>query len=161
MHLKKPLVIDADALTILSRRKDLLEQLPSNTILTPHLKEFDRLFGSHQNWWERLVTASREAEQRQIVIILKNQYTFVCLPSGEIHINPTGNPAMASGGMGDVLTGMIAALLAQSYTAVEAAKAACYLHGKAGDELAEFKACLTASELIQWLPIVLKATTCF
>lgn len=154
--LKKPLVIDADGLTLLARRKDLLAALPAQSILTPHMKEFDRLFGTHENWWQRVQTAKREAQIRNLVIVLKNQYTFVCLPNGEVRINPTGNPAMASGGMGDVLTGLILSLKAQGYPTETAATLAVYLHGKAGDELAKKRFVVNASKLAIRLPKTIK-----
>ncbi len=154
--LKRPLVIDADALNLLAKRQDILAELAPGSILTPHLKEFDRLFGAHENWWSRVATASEEAVARKIVIVLKNQYTFVCWPDGEIHINPTGNPAMASGGMGDVLTGILAALLAQGYTATDAALLGVYLHGAAGDHLAQKRAIVNASQLILQIPKTFK-----
>lgn len=156
MGLQTPLVIDADGLAILSRRRDLLDSLPANTILTPHMKEFDRLFGSHQHWWDRLATAQGEARRRNVIILLKNQYTFVCLPSGEIYVNATGNPAMASGGMGDVLTGIIASLLAQSYKPGSAAILAAYLHGKAGDQLAKKQFVVTAGEVARQISKTMK-----
>ncbi|MEE1947103.1 NAD(P)H-hydrate dehydratase [Pedobacter sp. KR3-3] len=154
--LKRPLVIDADALNLLAKRQDILAELAPGSILTPHLKEFDRLFGPHENWWSRVATASEEAQQRKIVIVLKNQYTFVCLPDGEIHINPTGNPAMASGGMGDVLTGILTALLAQGYTVADAAVLGVYLHGATGDELAKKRAVVSASQLALQIPKTLQ-----
>lgn len=134
---QQPLILDADALNILAERPDLLSLLTPGSILTPHVKEFDRLFGTHNNWWERVQKAKNVAQESKIVIVLKNQYTFVCLPTGKVHINPTGNPAMAQGGMGDVLTGVIAGFVAQKYSSVEAALLACYLHGQAGDTLAK------------------------
>lgn len=143
----RELIIDADALNILAERPDLIKKLPKNSILTPHLKEFDRLFGAHDSWWERVQTARKQAQSSQIVIVLKNQYTFVCLPSGKVHINPTGNPAMAQGGMGDVLTGIISALVAQKYPAADAAIVGCYIHGQTGDELAKEQFVVTASQL--------------
>lgn len=152
----KPLVIDADALSLLSHKKDLLDKLSPNTILTPHIKEFDRLFGEHENWWKRLETASTKAKELGIVIILKNQYTFICAPSGEICINQTGNPGMASGGMGDVLTGLLVSLLAQGYEAKDAAILGVYLHGKAGDNLAKQSFSLTASQVALQLPKAMK-----
>ena len=155
----KPLVIDADALTILSKRKDLFEKIPAGSMLTPHLKEFDRLFGAHKNWWERVATASAKAEELQLIIVLKNQYTFICVPIGEIYINLTGNPSMASGGMGDVLTGTITALLAQKYTAEQAAILGVYLHGKAGDDLAKKNFVVTASALALQIPKAMKKLT--
>lgn len=156
INLKKPLIIDADALTILNKRKDLLDKLPSQSILTPHMKEFDRLFGEHKNWWDRLEIAKRQAQERDLIIVLKNQYTFVCLPSGEVHINSTGNPAMASGGMGDVLTGIITALVAQSYSPAQASVLGVYLHGKAGDDLAQSRFAISASQLALQIPITIK-----
>ncbi len=147
IELKMPLLIDADALTILSNREDLFDKIPAGSILTPHLKEFDRLFGTHKNWWERVETASTKAKELQVIIVLKNQYTFICVPSGEVYINPTGNPSMASGGMGDVLSGIITALLAQNYTAEQSAILGVYLHGKAGDDLAKNSYVVTASAL--------------
>lgn len=132
---KVPMVMDADALTILSKKPELLKQLPALTILTPHMKEFDRLFGEHNSWWERVETARQKAAELNLIILLKNQYSFIVLPDGNVLINPSGNPAMAVGGMGDVLTGMIAGFLAQGYTPEQTAIIACYLHGKAGDEL--------------------------
>ena len=154
--LQKPLVIDADGLTIVSNNIDLLSKLPANTILTPHLKEFDRLFGEHQNWWQRIETAREKAQKLNIIIVLKNQYTFVCLPTGDICINQTGNPAMASGGMGDVLTGIITSLLAQGNTAEQAAILGVYLHGKAGDDLAKKSFTVTASQVALQIPRTLK-----
>ena len=156
IDLKKPFVIDADALTILSKRRDLLDKLPEQTILTPHLKEFDRLFGEHQTWWERVATAIEQAKKRRLIIVLKNQYTFVCLPNGEVHINQTGNSGMASGGMGDVLTGIIVGFLAQSYSSADAAKLAVYVHGKAGDELAKKRFTVSASQVAKRIPKTIK-----
>jgi hydroxyethylthiazole kinase-like uncharacterized protein yjeF len=145
--LKRPLVIDADGITLLSKQKGLLKKLPAGSILTPHLKEFDRIFGTHSNWLERIQTARNAAQNGNIIIVLKNQWTFVCLPSGEVRINPTGNPAMASGGMGDVLTGMITAYMAQNYSSADAAILATFLHGKTGDFLAKKSIIVTAGEV--------------
>lgn len=149
---KKPMVIDAEALNILAKRKKMFDKLPEQTILTPHVKEFDRLFGPHQTWWARIETAKKEAQRRKLIIVLKNQYTFVCLPTGEVHINQTGNPAMASGGMGDVLTGMIVGFLAQSYSSADAATLAVYVHGKAGNELAKKRFTVSASQVAKRIP---------
>jgi hydroxyethylthiazole kinase-like uncharacterized protein yjeF len=156
ISLKKALVVDADGLTILSKRKDLLDSLPVDSILTPHMKEFDRLFGEHQNWWQRLENACAQAKSRGLVIVLKNQYTFVCLPTGEIRINPTGNPAMAGGGMGDVLTGIITAFIAQGYSSADAAVLAAYIHGKAGDELAKKHFVVTATQVASRIPLTMR-----
>ncbi|TKC12097.1 NAD(P)H-hydrate dehydratase [Pedobacter polaris] len=156
IDLKKQFVIDADGLTILSKREDLLVKLPAKTILTPHMKEFDRLFGKHESWWQRVATAREKAQQLDLIIILKNQYTFICLPTGDVHINATGNPAMASGGMGDVLTGTITAFLAQCYSPADAAILAVYLHGKAGDDLAKESFTVNALQLALQIPKTIK-----
>ncbi len=145
----QPLVIDADALNILGENSESIRQLPKHSILTPHMKEFDRLFGSHDNWWSRVETAKAKAKELQIIIVLKNQYTFICSPNSEVYINPTGNPAMAQGGMGDVLTGIIAAFVAQNYTALDAALLACYIHGKTGDDLASGQFVVNAAQLAE------------
>jgi NAD(P)H-hydrate epimerase len=134
---KKPLVIDADALNILAEYKSLWKDIPENSVLTPHMKEFDRLFGEHKTWWQRIQTGLRKAKEHNVVILLKNDYTIVMTPGGKAYFNTTSNPAMATGGMGDVLTGIITSLLAQKYPAEEACIICAYLHGKAGDELAK------------------------
>ncbi|WP_316813070.1 NAD(P)H-hydrate dehydratase [Pedobacter heparinus] len=156
MVLKLPVIADADALNILSKREDLLFHLAKDSIFTPHLKEFDNLFGKHKSWWERLQTGRIMAKKLGAVIVLKNQYTFIIDQQGDVLINPTGNPAMAQGGMGDVLTGMIAAYVAQGYSAKAAAILGCYFHGKAGDELAENHCNITASQLAVEIPVTVK-----
>jgi len=128
-------------------------------VLTPHLKEFDRLFGPHQNWWQRVERARLEAEKREVFIVLKNQYTFICLPNGQVYINQTGNPAMASGGMGDVLTGTIASFLAQFKDPEFALKSAVYMHGLAGDELAKSFRSLRASSVAAEIPKLMRVMT--
>jgi hydroxyethylthiazole kinase-like uncharacterized protein yjeF len=133
---KKTLVIDADALNLLAADKKLIKKLPAGSILTPHMKEFDRLFGEHRSWWQRLQTGMLQAKELDVYIVLKNDYTITITPDSKCYFNPTSNAAMASGGMGDVLTGVIAGLLAQKYTPLEACLIGTYVHGKAGDELA-------------------------
>jgi NAD(P)H-hydrate epimerase len=133
---KNPLVIDADALNLLAENQELLTQLPVGSILTPHMKEFDRLFGEHTSWWQRLQTAIKKAHELNLCILLKNDYTIVATPGGIAYFNSSGNAAMASGGMGDILTGVIAALLGQKYQSEQACIIGAYVHGKAGDELA-------------------------
>ena len=133
---KKPVVIDADALNILAEHKQLWAMIPEGSIITPHMKEFDRLFGESTSWWQRLQTAIEKAKEHKICIVLKNDYTITATPDGKAYFNSTSNAAMASGGMGDVLTGIITALLAQKYSSEEACIIGTYIHGKAGDELA-------------------------
>lgn len=159
--LKEPLIIDADALGLLGDHQNLLSRLTKGTVLTPHMKEFDTLFGKHENWWARLQTAREQAKELEIVIILKNQYTFIIDELGEVMINPTGNPAMAQGGMGDVLTGLVAAYVAQGYSPRISAILACYLHGKAGDELAKNAFNVTASQVALRIPETVKGLLSF
>jgi NAD(P)H-hydrate epimerase len=133
---QKPVVMDADALNLLSVHFELWRYVKKGSIITPHVKEFDRLFGEHTSWWQRLQTGIDMAEEHGIYIVLKNDYTITITPGGKLFFNSTSNAAMASGGMGDVLTGIIAALLAQNYSPEDACIIGTYIHGKAGDELA-------------------------
>lgn len=129
----KPLVIDADGLNCLAKNKELLNQLPPNTILTPHPKEFDRLFGDHANDFDRLRTAVKKAAELNVILILKSHHTLIATPSGQQFFNSTGNAGMAKGGSGDVLTGILTSLLAQGYPPAGAAQFGVYIHGWAGD----------------------------
>jgi NAD(P)H-hydrate epimerase len=152
---KKALVIDADAINLLASNPKLIKNLPENCIICPHVKEFDRLFGTSTSWWDRLSLASAKAKELKIFILLKNRYTFIVCPDGDIYINPTGNPAMAVGGMGDVLCGMITAFLAQSYSTKESALLAAYLHGAVGDSLIKMNS-IPPRYIIQKLPEIIK-----
>lgn len=152
---KSQLVLDADAINLLASNPDLMHKLAKNSIITPHLKEFDRLFGESTSWWERLKLAQEKARELKIIILLKNRYSFIICPTGEILINPSGNPAMAVGGMGDVLCGMIAAFLAQSYSPIQSAMLAAYLHGAAGDELSSMNS-IPPRYIIKALPEIIK-----
>ena len=150
---KVPLIIDADALNILSENRYLLEKLPENTILTPHPKEFQRLAGESKNEYERLETGRQFAMQYKIIICVKGANTAVILPNGEVHFNSTGNAGMATGGTGDVLTGIITSLLAQKYAPADAAILGVYEHGLAGDRAAVKKgqSALIASDVVDCL----------
>lgn len=128
-----PCVIDADALNIISQNPDFWEIIPKKSIITPHPKEFERLFGKGENTFVKIQLALQKAKEYEIIIILKGAYTSVCTSTGEIYINSTGNPGMATGGMGDVLTGIIAGLLSQNYSALDSAILGVYLHGLAAD----------------------------
>ncbi|RYY90009.1 MAG: NAD(P)H-hydrate dehydratase [Chitinophagaceae bacterium] len=130
---KTPFVLDADALNILSRSPHLLPLVPAGSILTPHPKEFDRLFGTHHSDFDRVDTALRQARALQSVVLLKGHHTFTATPGGNGYFNSTGNAGMAKGGSGDVLTGLLTALLAQGYGAEAAAVLGVWLHGKAAD----------------------------
>lgn len=128
-----PLVLDADALNILSENKDWLKELPANSILTPHPGEFKRLAGETAGSWERIQKQRDMARELNVIIVLKGAYTSVALPDGKLFFNSTGNPGMATAGSGDVLTGFILGLLAQQIPPSEAAIAGVFLHGLAGD----------------------------
>jgi ADP-dependent NAD(P)H-hydrate dehydratase / NAD(P)H-hydrate epimerase len=130
---RKPMVVDADALNILGAHPDLMEMLPPYSILTPHPKEFERLFGPSADDYVRLDKAHEAAKKHQVIIVLKGHYTYVAMPGGKGYFNSTGNPGMAKGGSGDTLTGILTALLGQAYSPGEAAIFGVYLHGLAGD----------------------------
>ncbi|MFN2379025.1 MAG: NAD(P)H-hydrate dehydratase, partial [Bacteroidales bacterium] len=144
------LVLDADALNIISSHRSILTRLPAGTILTPHPGEFERMMGEYDNGYSRLMAASDLASQTNAVIVLKGAYTAIVLPGGDIWFNTTGNPGMATAGSGDVLTGMITALLAQGCTSASAAISGVYLHGLAGDIAASKRGyqSLIASDII-------------
>jgi len=151
--LNKPCVFDADALNIISRHKELLKQLPGNSILTPHPKEFERLFGKSDSSYERLLKAQQASIEYGLIIILKGAHTSISTPDGNLFFNSTGNSGMATAGSGDVLTGILVALLAQGYTSVNTAKIGVYLHGLAGDLALskESKESLIAGDIIESL----------
>jgi NAD(P)H-hydrate epimerase len=129
----KPLVIDADALNTLAENASLLKEIPPLSVITPHPKEFERLFGKADNDFERISMARLKAEELNIIIILKGYHSLIAMPHGEAWFNSTGNPGMATAGSGDVLTGIITGLLAQKYSPEEASLLGVYLHGLAGD----------------------------
>ncbi|HOV83745.1 MAG TPA: NAD(P)H-hydrate dehydratase [Paludibacteraceae bacterium] len=136
VHVNKPCVFDADVLNIISINKknnELLLFIPYKSILTPHPKEFERLFGRDENSFDRMLKIQRLTKELKIIIVLKGAYTIIGMPDGNIFFNSTGNNGMATGGTGDVLTGIIGSLLAQNYTSEEAAIIGVYLHGLAGD----------------------------
>lgn len=134
---RKPMVLDADALNILSTHPELWESVPPYSILTPHPKEFERLFGSSSDDFSRLEKARERAREHQCIIVLKGHYTYIAMPGGKGYFNSTGNAGMAKGGSGDVLTGILTAMLSQGYSPGEAALLGVYLHGLAGDCAAE------------------------
>jgi len=132
------LVLDADALNLLAENPTFWDFVPQNTILTPHPKEFERLFGKTRNDFERNELQREMARKHGVFILLKGAYTAIACPDGACWFNTTGNPGMATGGSGDVLTGMLTGLLAQGYSPKEAALLGAFLHGLAGD-LAAFE----------------------
>jgi hydroxyethylthiazole kinase-like uncharacterized protein yjeF len=146
----KPMVIDADAINIISKNKDFLEWIPNESIFTPHAKEFERLIGIATNTDERKKLQIEFSKKYNVYVILKGHQTVISCPNGTLHLNTTGNAGMAKGGSGDALTGMLTAFLAQGYSSEETCTVGVYLHGLAGDiavkETSEFS--LLASDLI-------------
>lgn len=156
-----PAVIDADAINALSTYRNQLNCVPKGSILTPHIKELERLVGRCSNSYERIQKAKDLASYMQIYIVLKGAWTVIITPEGDCHFNPTGNPGMATGGSGDVLTGILTSLLAQGYSPKEACLLGVYLHGLAGDIAAEQigEICMNASDIINALPEAWKKLT--
>jgi ADP-dependent NAD(P)H-hydrate dehydratase / NAD(P)H-hydrate epimerase len=158
-----PLVLDADALNMLSTHGVWTEQLPLGIVLTPHPREFDRLYGEtcHGDY-HRLQSASQMAADLQAYIILKGHHSAICLPDGKVLFNATGNAGMATAGSGDVLTGILTALLARGYSQHDACIVGVWLHGLAGDLAAEHlgRESLVASDLIRFLPEAFKSLGC-
>ena len=149
-----PMVFDADALNILANNKTWLSFLQPNTILTPHVKEFDRLTQKHINDFERLDTARQFAVKHNCIIVLKGAYTQTITPDGNVFFNSTGNAGLAKGGSGDTLTGIILGLLARRYTPPQAALIGVYLHGSAADNCLKKThiESLLATDVIEKLP---------
>ena len=149
----KPIIFDADALNILAENKTWLSFLPKGSVLTPHPKEFERLAGKSANDFERNAKQRELSFKYQCCIVLKGAQTAITTPGGDCYFNSTGNPGMATGGSGDVLTGIIAGLMAQGYPPAGASIAGVYLHGLAGDLAADdtgFEA-LIAGDIINYL----------
>lgn len=153
---KSPVVLDADALNILAEKRELLEILPAQCILTPHPKEFERLFGPSTNSFERWALQDAMAKRYDIVILLKGAHSRLTDSGGKAWFNSSGNPGMATGGSGDVLTGIIGSLLAQGYQLQDAALLGMWLHGYAADLAVEKQntASLIPSDVIESLKSV-------
>ncbi|UOQ97905.1 NAD(P)H-hydrate dehydratase [Hymenobacter sp. 5317J-9] len=148
------LVIDADALNLLGAHRELLALLPENTVLTPHPKEFERLTEPARDDYHRLELLRSFAQQHRCLVVLKGAYTCLATPTGELHFNSTGNAGMATGGSGDVLTGLTLALRAHAQlSAFEAVRLAVYAHGRAGDLAAKEtgQAGLVAGDLVRYI----------
>ena len=163
---KQPMLIDADALNIIGENRELLELVPPHSILTPHPKEFERLFGAVNNDFERIQLALQKSKEHNIHILLKGHYSFISIPPAapsdlpplKGYFNPTGNPGMAKAGSGDVLSGIITALLAQGYTPLQSCVLGTWLHGMAGDIAAEkfTQEAMVAGDIIACLPQAFK-----
>lgn len=157
-----PMILDADALNIIASQKDLLKLVPAGSILTPHPKEFGRLFGESANDFDRVQLALQKAKDLNCIIVLKGHHSLIATPDGigrpagslgRGFFNNTGNAGMAKGGSGDVLTGLLTGLLAQGYSSVETAILGVYLHGLAGDLAAkEFsEEAMTSGDIINYV----------
>ena len=161
-NFKSPVVIDADALNVLSENQSLYKSIPAHSIITPHPKEFERLFGKSDSDFDRINLALVKAKELNIFIVLKGHYTFIATPDAKTcldgvvrqgYFNSTGNSGMATAGAGDVLTGIITGLLAQKYSSLDACILGVYLHGLAGDIAANLlsKEALIAGDIVDHL----------
>ena len=157
-----PLVLDADALNLLGAHRELLDLLPENTVLTPHIGEFTRLTEKARDDYHRLDLLREFAQKHRCVVVLKGAYTAVAAPDGQVYFNTTGNPGMGTGGSGDVLTGLVLALRAHAqFDALTAARLAVLAHGHAGDLAAAEtgEAGLIAGDLVAHIGPALRALT--
>jgi ADP-dependent NAD(P)H-hydrate dehydratase / NAD(P)H-hydrate epimerase len=150
---RKPMVIDADGLNILAANREFLKHVPHNSILTPHPKEFERLAGPSSDSFMRIEKQIHLAKELQSFVVLKGAFSSIAAPDGSIYFNSTGNPGMATGGSGDVLTGILTGLLAQRYESQEAAILGTFLHGLSGDIARNEKGSdsIIASDLVECL----------
>ena len=155
---KSRLIIDADGLNCLSLHPEWLKFIPANSLLTPHPKEFERLVGKWNSDEEKIQKLKHLCNEYSIYVLLKSSNTTVCSPNGDLFINTTGNPGLAKGGSGDVLTGMLLAFFSQGYSTKDAAILAVFLHGLAADLAVVEKTenGLLASDLIEFIPHAFK-----
>ncbi|MBN1337852.1 MAG: NAD(P)H-hydrate dehydratase [Bacteroidales bacterium] len=146
----RPLIFDADALNILSENKTWIPFVPKGSIFTPHQKEFERLTSKAANDFERNALQREFAVKYGVYVILKGAYTAIACPDGSCRFNSTGNPGMATGGSGDVLTGILLGLSAQGYTPLETCLLGTFIHGLAGDLALESQGpeALTAGDIV-------------
>lgn len=151
---KFPLLIDADGLNILSENQTWLEFLPANSILTPHVKEFDRLSQKHHSDFDRLESLNVFSKRHRCIVVLKSAHTVVAMPDGNLFFNSTGNAGLAKAGSGDGLTGILLGLLARGYSPPQAALLGVYLHGLAADRVARkaSQESMLISDVIRELP---------
>lgn len=133
---ESPMVIDADGLNILSRNQELLKMVPEASILTPHPKELERLIGTWSDDFEKIEKVRTLCREYKLILVLKGTFSMI-ITSEDLYVNTSGNPGMATAGSGDVLTGILLAMLSQGYSPLAAAVLGVYLHGKAGDIAAE------------------------
>ena len=150
----KPLVLDADALNIMGQNPQLKDNLPKGSVLTPHIKEFERLVGSCSDSFDRNMKQRDFSKKQSVVMVLKGAFSAITDQNGRCYFNSTGNPGMATAGSGDVLTGIILSLLSQGYSSLDAALIGVYVHGLAGDMAADElgQEALIAGDLVEYLP---------
>lgn len=153
LEMNKPLVIDADGINILGLNRGWLSALPAESIITPHVKEFERITEKTESGYSRLEKQIEFAAGHRCTVVLKGAYTSVVTPDGKVYFNSTGNPGMATAGSGDTLTGIILSFLSQGYSPEQAAILGVYIHGLAGDIAAERTGyeSLVASDIIDCL----------
>ena len=158
---EQPVVIDADAINILANKKSMLKLVPKDSILTPHPGELKRLVGEWKNDFEKLEKLQKLCIKYQINVVLKGAFSAVCDTNGKIFFNPTGNPALATAGSGDVLTGIAGAIVAQGIAPIDSLRLGVFVHGLAGDIVVEslnyFS--MQASEIIHFIPSALREIT--
>ncbi|MDB5201013.1 MAG: epimerase [Ferruginibacter sp.] len=149
----RPVLLDADALNILSKKQSWLKKIPAGSVITPHPKEFDRLFGDVENADVRRQKALQLSLQYPFVIVLKDHQTLVAF-KGKGWLNTTGNAGLAKGGSGDMLSGIITALLAEKYLPEDAARLGVFLHGLAADLCLQQQSpeTMLATDVIEYLP---------
>lgn len=154
----EPLVLDADALNIIAKNPENLKIIPKNSVITPHPKEIERLFGKTENSFERLNLAKQKAQELEIFIVLKDHHTQIITPENKVFYNISGNSGLAKGGTGDVLLGIITSFLSQGYSSKNAAIFGVWLHGKAGDITAQdlSKESMLATDVIENISEVFK-----
>ena len=150
---KLPLVLDADALNLIAKKPYLLDFLPVNTVLTPHVKELERLIGTWKNDYDKLEKIKAFSKKYQVILVLKGAHTLIA-NGNSFYFNSTGNPALATGGSGDVLTGIITGLISQGYHPLEATIFGVYLHGNTADIALDETGyeSFTASSILDYLP---------
>lgn len=151
-HATRPCVFDADALNLIATHH-WLTKLPKHSIITPHVGEFDRLFGVHENNFARLTTQIKQSQELKLTILMKGAHSIVTTPEGEVFFNSTGNPGMATAGSGDVLSGIIGSLLAQGYASQVAARLGAFIHGLAGNAAEELRGsdAMIARDMIEFI----------
>ncbi len=161
-YFPNPVVLDADALTLLSRYRDLIPKIPKGSILTPHLGEFERLFGKSKNHLDRLEKASSFCQDQSLNLVIKGANSVLCFADGRKIFNSSGSPYMASAGMGDVLTGMLTSFLGQGYSPEQALICGVFQHGLAGEMAGREKLRSTlATDLIEKIPETFKKLRVF